>query len=175
MKRSEKRESQAGETGGEVPRWRRRMLRGTEQTPEEELRQTQDVLSWARRKHGPESSFTIKAMIDVAEQLARQDRFAEEEDLREQIVAALRSTLGPDTLGTASAEMRLAGCQVRSARLEDADRLLAHVVAVRTVELGEDDPDTVRALSWRANVAERLGRPGDAGSLPAGGALDDVP
>jgi hypothetical protein len=71
--------------------------------------------------------------------------------------------------------MRLAGCQVRSARLADADRLLAHVVAVRTVELGEDDPDTVRALSWRANVAERLGRSGDAGSLPAEGALDDVP
>ena len=164
MKRSEKRNPQAGETGGEAPARRRRMLRGTEQTPEEELRQAQDVLSWARRKHGPDSSFTIKAMIEVAEQLARQDRFAEEADLREQIVAALRSTLGPDTLSTASAEMRLAGCLVRSERLEDADRLLAHVVAVRTGELGEDDPDTVRALSWRAIVAERLGRPGTPGA-----------
>lgn len=106
------------------------------------------MLSWARRKHGPDSSFTIKAMIDVAAQLARQDRFAEEADLREQIVAALGSSLGPDTLSTASAEMRLVGCLVRLERFEDADRVLAHV------------------------VAGRLGQPEDTGNLPAGGAFD---
>jgi hypothetical protein len=172
MKWSKKPGSQAGEPDGETPRWRRRMLRGTEQSPEEELRQAQDVLSWARRKHGPESSFTIKAMIDVADQLARQDRFAEEADLREEIVAALGSSLGPDTLSTASAEMRLVGCLVRLKRFEDADRVLAHVVAVRTLELGRDDPDTVKAMSWSAIVAGRLGRPEDAGNLPAGGAFD---
>ena len=167
MKRSRKRGTKSGETDEGAPGWRRRMLRGTEQTPEEELRQSQDVLSWARRKHGPDSSFTIKAMIEVADQLARQDRFAEEVDLRQQVVAALCSSLGPDTLSTASAEMRLVGCLVRSERFEDAARVLAHVVAVRTAELGRDDPDTVRAMSWNAVVAGRLGRPDDAGNLPA--------
>ncbi len=171
MKLSKKEGSHAGEPDEGARGWRRRMLRGTEQTPEEELRQSQDVLRWARRKHGPDASFTIKAMIEVADQLARQDRFAEESDLREQIVAALRSSLGPDTLSTAGAEMRLAGCLVRSERFEDADRVLAHVVAVRTVELGQDDPGTVRAMSWSAIVAGRLGRT-NAGNVPAGDAVD---
>ena len=113
MKRSEKRESPAGEPHEQLQGWRRRMLRGTEQSPEEELRQSQDVLSWATRTHGADSSFTIKARIEVADQLARQDRRAEEADQREQIVAALGSSLGPDTLNTVAAEMRLAGCLVR--------------------------------------------------------------
>ncbi len=175
MKWSKKQGSQVGEPDGDVPRWRRRMLRGTEQTPEEELRQAQDVLNWAGRKHGPDSSFTIKAMIDVADQLARQERFAEEADLRERIVAALGSSLGPDALSTASAEMRLVGCLVRLERFEDADRVLAHVVAVRTLELGQDDPDTVKAMSWSAMVTGRLGRPEDAGNLPGEACSTDVP
>jgi hypothetical protein len=110
----------------------------------------------------------------VADQLARQGLLVEEVDLREQIVAALSSSLGPDTLGTVGAEMRLVGCLVRLERLAEADRRLAHVVAVRTVELGGDDPDTVRALSWSAMVADRLGR-GAAGSEAARDAVDDRP
>ena len=162
MTRSEKRESPAGEPE-QLQGWRRRMLRGTEQSPEEELRQSQDVLSWATRTHGADSSFTIRARIEVADQLARQDRRAEEADQREQIVAALGSSLGPDTLNTVAAEMRLAGCLVRVERFEDADRVLAHVVAVRTRELGPDDPDTLKAMSWSAIVAGRLGRSGAGG------------
>jgi hypothetical protein len=45
-------------------------------------------------------------------------------------------------------------------------------VAVRTLELGQDDPDTVKAMSWSAMVVGGLGRPEDAGNLPAGGAFD---
>ncbi len=131
MKRS-KRVGDAAEPEADASGWRRRVLRGTEQSPEEELRQSQDVLSWARRKHGADASFTIKAMIEVADQLSRQDRFAEEADQREEIVAALGSSLGPDALSTVAAEMRLVGCLVRLERFEEADRVLAHVVAVRT-------------------------------------------
>jgi hypothetical protein len=86
-------------------------MKGTEQTPDEELKQAQEVLSWARRKHSPDSPFSIKAMIDVANQLARQDRVSEEAELREQIVASLRHH-GPDNLNTVSAEMQLASCLV---------------------------------------------------------------
>jgi len=171
MKRAKKGVSPAGESHEQASGWRRRMLRGTEQTPEEELRQSQDVLAWASRTHGADSSFTIKARIEVADQLARQDRYAEEADQRRQIVAALCSSLGPDTLSTVAAEMRLVGCLVMSEHFEEADRVLAHVVAVRTRELGPDDPDTVKARSWSAIVAGRLGR-SEAGSWPAGDTAD---
>jgi hypothetical protein len=169
-----KRSKRAADAGGREPvasGWRRRVLRGTEQTPEEELRQSRDVLSWARRKHGADASFTIKAMIEVADQLSRQDRFAEEADQREEIVAALGSSLGPDTLSTVAAEMRLVGCLVRLEHFEEADRVLVHVVAVRTRELGAGDPETVRAMHWSAIVAGRLGRAGN-GSGPAADAAD---
>lgn len=139
-----------------VQRWRRRIMKGTEQTPDEELKQAQEVLSWARRKHSPDSPFSIKAMIDVANQLARQDRVSEEAELREQIVASLRHH-GPDNLNTVSAEMQLASCLVALERYEDADQLLHHVIVVRTRELGEDDPETLRAMSVRSHVANKLG------------------
>ncbi len=128
-----------------------------EQTPEEQLRQAQDVLSWALRKHGPDSAFSIKAMIDVADQLAKQARLAEEEVVREQIVAGLRNNLGPDNISTAAAEMRLAACLVALERYDEAGRLLTHVVDVRTLELGPDDPETLRAIALRSNVEDRLG------------------
>jgi hypothetical protein len=134
---------------------RRRMMKGTEQSPDDELQQAQDVLSWALRKHGPDSTFSIKAMLDVANQLARQDRGAEELDLRTQIVAGLR-TLDPENLNTASAEMRLAACLVKVERYGDADPLLRHVVALRTAQLGQDDPETLKAVSASAMVASRL-------------------
>jgi hypothetical protein len=47
------------------------MMRGTERTPEEDLKQAQGILSWALRKHSPDASFSIKAMIDVANPLAK--------------------------------------------------------------------------------------------------------
>jgi hypothetical protein len=138
--------------------WRRRILNGTEQSPDEELKQAQDVLTWAQRKHAPDSPFTTRATLDVADQLARQDRTAEEVELREQVVLQLRTSLGPENVGTASAEMKLAGCLVKLQRFEEADLLLAHVVAVRTNELGPDNPDTLRAIEWREVAAANGGQ-----------------
>ena len=141
-----------------VQNLRRRMMKGTEQSPDDELQQAQDVLSWALRKHGRDSTFSIKAMVDVADQLARQGRGAEELDLRTQIVAGLR-TLDPESLNTASAEMRLAACLVMVERYGEADPLLRHVVDVRTAQLGQDEPETLKAVSARDLVASRLEGP----------------
>ena len=121
--------------------------------------------------HGADASFTIKARIEVADQLSRQDRFAEEADQREEIVAALGSSLGPDTLSTVAAEMRLVGCLVRLEHFEEADRVLAHVVAVRTQRARCRRPRHRQGDDWSAIVAGRLGRAG-SGSGPAADAAD---
>jgi hypothetical protein len=151
----------------EMTGWRRRILHGTEQTPEEELKRAQEILQWAQRKHDPDSPFTIKAMIDVADQLAIMDRFGEEIELREQIVVRLGSSVGPDSLSAASAEMKLAGCLVQLERFNEVDGLLAHVVAVRSRELGPDDPDTLRAVAWRDMAAGGRNEDRDNDASPA--------
>jgi predicted negative regulator of RcsB-dependent stress response len=134
-----------------------RMMRGTEVSPEEELQQSQDVLAWAQRNKSADSSFSIKAMIDVADQLSRQDRAADEVALREQIVTALRTSFGPDDESTLTAELRLATCLIRLGHLEEAEHLLAHVVDGRVLAHGRDDPDTLVAMAWRAHVSKKLG------------------
>src|ERR1700733_14728721 len=99
--------AQPGDREEKAQVWRDRIMRGTEKSPDEELREAQDVLDWALRKHPADSPFAIKAMLDVANQLAQLERVAEEADLREQIVEGLRTNLGSDNLGTASAQMTL--------------------------------------------------------------------
>src|SRR5580692_6893986 len=85
-----------------------RMMKGVDQSPETELRQAEEVLRWSIRKHGPDSTFSIRAMNDVADQLARQDRSAEEAIVLEQMVTAIRNTLGAEHDSALSAELKLA-------------------------------------------------------------------
>jgi tetratricopeptide (TPR) repeat protein len=141
------------------------MLRGTEQTPDEELAQSQEVLEWALRKEGPDSPFSSRAMVDVADQLARQRRGAEESVVREQVVAALRSTVGPEHESTLNAEVQLARCQSGLGQPEAARPLLAHVVAGRTLVIGPHAPETLTALAWSAAVAKQSGELQDARAL----------
>jgi hypothetical protein len=141
------------------------MAQGMEQSPEEELKQSEDILKWSLRKNGPDSSFSIKAMNEVANQLARQDRVAEEVVLRQQIVDGLRHNLGPEDDSILNAEWKLATCLTVLERPEDAEPLLAHVVAARTLALGENAPETLVAMAWSANVAKKLGRLEDARDL----------
>src|ERR1700728_2366183 len=124
-----------------VQGWTHRMMQGTDQTPDEELKQSQEVLRWSLRKRGPDSPFSVKAMNEVANQLAKQGRVAEEVVLREQIVAGLRNNVGPEHDFTLNAEWNLAMCLTTLERPEDAEPLLAHVVAGRAVALGQDDPE----------------------------------
>jgi tetratricopeptide (TPR) repeat protein len=156
------------------------MLKGTEQTPEDELEQAQDVLSWALRNEAPDAPFTIKAMIDVADQLARQDRAAEELVLREQAVAALREKPGPEHESTVNAVWKLATCLTTLGRPHDAEPLLADVVACKTLALGRDAPETLMAMAWAAAVAKKLGKLQQARALQeevvagyGGGRADD--
>ena len=135
-----------------VAKLKRRMMVGTEQSPDAELKQAQDVLAWALRKHGVESAFSLKAMLDVATQLGKLDRWEEEIDLRTQIVAGLRQH-DPDSVSTAAAEMQLARCLAFTERRAEAEPLLRHVVEIRQRELGEDDPETERAQRALASVA----------------------
>jgi len=143
---------------GKVQGWAHRAARGMDPGPEVALKQAQDVLNWSVRKSGPESSFSIKAMNEVANQLAGQDRVVEEVVIRQQIVAGLRTNLGPEHESTLSAEWKLATCLMTVERPEDAEPLLAHVVAGRTLALGQDDPQTLVAIAWKASVAKKLGR-----------------
>ncbi len=70
--------------------WAQRAAQSMVPAPDEALQQSQDVLSWSIRKNGPDSPISIKAMAEVANQLARQDRLDEELQMRENIVDALR-------------------------------------------------------------------------------------
>jgi hypothetical protein len=141
-------------------------MRGTEKAPDQELKEAQDVLSWARRKHPGDSSFVIKAMLDVADQLDWQGRTAEEVDLREEIVTALRSNLGPEHLGTARGEVKLGSCLITLERYAEAEPLLSHAVEVMTSTLAEDDPEVVITMRLRAQVARSLDQTGDPTELP---------
>ncbi len=141
------------------------MLLGTERTPGEELAQSEEVLEWALRREGPNSPFSIRAMVDVADQLARQQRGAEESVLRERVVAALRSTAGPEHESTINAELQLARCLSDLGQPEAARPLLAHVVAGRTLALGPEAPETLTALAWSATVAKKMGALRDAREL----------
>jgi hypothetical protein len=131
-------------------------MRGTAKTPEEELKQAQEILGWGLRKHGPDSAFSIRAMLDVANLLAKKGQVGEEVEMREQIVGGLRRTLGPENLGTASAEMQLAKGLITMERYEEAAPLVAHVVALRTLELGPEDPETEVAMNLSSDVMDRL-------------------
>ncbi len=133
------------------------MMRGTERTPDEELAQSRDVLEWALRTKGPDDALSIKAMIDVADQLARQERGAEESVLRRDAVAALRDSVGPEHESTVNAEFRLAICLTGHGQAQQARPLLAHVVAARTLALGPDAPETLIAVAWSATAAKQLG------------------
>jgi hypothetical protein len=138
------------------------LLQGVDQSPEIELRQAEEVLRWSIRKHGPDSTFSIRAMNDVADQLARQDRSAEEAIVVEQMVTAIRNTLGPEHDSTLSAELKLAICLLTMERAGDAEPLFAHVVAQRTRAAGADNASTLAAMAWSATAARQLGKLSDA-------------
>jgi Tetratricopeptide repeat len=138
--------------------WARRAAQSQEQSPEESLAQAQDVLEWSIRKKGPDSTFSIKAMNEVANQLSQLERVAEEVSLRQTIVESLRVNVGPEHLSTLSAEWKLATCLMTLDRPEEAAPLLAHVVDGRTSALGPDDTQTLTAMAWNASATKRLGR-----------------
>jgi hypothetical protein len=146
------------ELDGKVLAWGNRMAQSLEQSPEETLQESQDVLTWSLRKKGPDSPFTIKAMNEVANQLSRQNRIGEETALREQIVDGLRKNVGAEDDATLNAEFKLATCLIALERPQEADPLLAHVVAGRSLALGEGDPQTLAAKAWSAHAAKRVGR-----------------
>ncbi len=148
-----------------VQDWGNRMAQSMEQPPEQTLQQSKDVLKWSRRKNGPDSPTTIKAMNEVANQLSQQGRVTEEIAYREQIAELLHKNMGPEDESTLNAEFKLATCLMALERPEEAEPLLAHVVAGRCVALGEDDPQTLAALAWSASVARKLGRLGHARTL----------
>ena len=165
MTGSQGEQSPPGKRKRRAQRWGRRMMKGTEQTPERELEQSREVLSWALRNEKPDSPFTIKAMIDVADQLSKQDRPDEELALREQAVAALRRTPGPEHESTLNAEWKLATCLTTLGRPGEAEPLLADVVAAKTLAVGRDAPETLMAMAWAAAVAKKLGKLEDARAL----------
>ena len=142
--------------------WARRASKSQEQSPEELLAQVQDVLRWSIRKNGPDSSLSIKAMNEVANQLSQLERVAEEAPLREKIAEGLRASVGPDHLSTLSAEWKLATCLMTLGRPEEAEPLLAHVVRQRAGTLGEDDTQTLTAMAWNASATKMLGRLAEA-------------
>jgi eukaryotic-like serine/threonine-protein kinase len=138
--------------------WAQRVANGMAHSPDEELQQSEDVLKWSIRKNGPDSALSIKAMNEVANQLARQDRVAEEVIYREQIADGLRTSVGAEHDATLSAEWKLAMCLTTLERPEEAEPLLRHVVAGRAAALGPDDPQTLTAMAWSARVAKRLAK-----------------
>jgi hypothetical protein len=142
--------------------WARRAAKSQEQSPEESLAQAQDVLRWSIRKNGPDSTFSIKAMNEVANQLSELERVAEEVSLRETIVQSLRASVGPEHLSTLSAEWKLATCLMTLDRPEEAEPLFAHVVDGRASALGPDDTQTLTAMAWNASATKRLGRLAEA-------------
>ena len=148
-----------------VQAWGGRVAESMEQSPEKTLQESRDVLKWSLRKNGPDSSFTIKAMNEVANQLSRQSRVGEEAALREEIADGLRKSLGPEDEATLNAEFKLATCLITLERPHDADPLLTHVVAGRTLAFGQDDLHTLAAKAWCASVAKKLGRLEEARAL----------
>ena len=144
-------------------------MQGVDQSPETELRQAKEVLRWSNRKHGPDSTFSIRAMNDVAEQLARQDRRPEEAIVLEQMVAAIRNTLGPDHDSSLSAELKLAICLLGLDRAGEAEPLLTDVVAGRARSAGAGDASTLAAMAWRATAARQLGKLGEARAIQEAG------
>jgi tetratricopeptide (TPR) repeat protein len=151
--------------GRRAERLGNRMMKGLAPEPEEELRQAEEVLRWSIRKNGPDSSFSLRAMDDLAEQLAKQGRNLEEAVLREQMVAAIRTSLGPEHDSTLNAELKLATCLLTLEQAEDATPLLAHVVASRTNRHGRDDAATLAAMAWSATAARQLGNLAEARSI----------
>jgi hypothetical protein len=148
-----------------VQNWANRMAQAVDENPDVALKESQQILKWSLRKTGPNSSFTIKAMNEVANQFARQHRVPEEIGIRETIVEALRRNVGTDDEATLGAELKLATCLIALARTEEADPLLVHVVAERSVIFGEEDPRTLAAMAWRATVMKKLGRLAEARAL----------
>jgi hypothetical protein len=142
-----------------------RMLQGVDQSPETELRQAEEVLRWSIRKHGPDSTFSIRAMNDVADQFARQDRIAEEATVLEQMVTAIRNTLGPEHDSALGGELKLAICLLALERAGDAEPLFEHVVAQRTRAAGADDASTLAAMAWSATAARQLGKLSEARNI----------
>jgi tetratricopeptide (TPR) repeat protein len=141
-----------------VQNWANRAARSLDDDPHEALKQAEQVLQWSLRKKGHDSSFTIRAMNEVGNQLARQGRVVEEVDIREKMVEALRHNVGGEDDATLNAELKLATCLITLERPRDAEPLLAHVVTGRALALGDDDPQTLAAVAWQASVSKKLGR-----------------
>jgi tetratricopeptide (TPR) repeat protein len=164
-KRSRNEPTSVQKPEGKIQAWSRRASKGMEPTPEEALAQSRDVLAWSLKKNGPDSSFTIKAMVEVANQLEAQDLRADEVALRQQVMAALARTLGPEDEATLKAELQLALALIAIGRSEDAVAPLHHVVETRASTFGPDAPETLLAMAWSANVAKEQGRLADACDL----------
>jgi hypothetical protein len=97
-------------------------------------------------------------MVGVADELRRQDRYAEELLLREQIVQTPRRNLGVHHEGTLEAEAKLGRCLIDLDRTEEAEPLLTHVVAASGYSPGTMSPDTCLAMVCLAVVHREAGR-----------------
>jgi tetratricopeptide (TPR) repeat protein len=142
-----------------------RVLRRMDLSPEAALRAAQSALRFHLRKGGPDAPATTTAMVQGADQLKRQERYAEELLLREQIVGNLRRNLGLEHENTLRAEAHLGRCLLDLDRAEDAEPLLAHVLAESTHSPGTMSPDTCDAILCLAVVHRKSGRLDEARQL----------
>ena len=138
--------------------WSARQITRLDPSPKAGLSGSQTVLRHTLRKAGPDSPRTANAMVQVADQLKRQERYGEELLLREQVVQALRKNLGEDHENTLSAESQMGMCLVSLDREEDAEPLLARVVAESDASPCSVSPEAIEAMVWLAVIYMRSGR-----------------
>lgn len=136
----------------------KRLLRRMDSTPEASLNGAQAALRFNLRKGGPDSVATVNSMVGVAEQLQRQERYAEEVLLREQIVEALRRNVGLEHGDTLTAEANMGRCLVDLDRPEEAESFLAHVAAGTEGSPGIISSDSLNALLLLAVLYRSTGR-----------------
>jgi tetratricopeptide (TPR) repeat protein len=148
-----------------VQNWSARKLQSLNPSPDAGLRGSQAVLRHAIRRGGPDSPRAANAMVQVADQLRRQERYSEELLLREQIVETLRKNLGENHISTLSAELQTGVCLVNLDREEDAGPLLTHVVTEDENSGDSVSTDSADAMVWLSVVHTRRGRLDEAREL----------
>jgi hypothetical protein len=134
-------------------------------SPKAGLRGTQAVLRHSLRREGPDSPRTVNAMVQVADQLNRQERYGEELLLREQVVETLRKNLGLDHENTLIVESQMGMCLLNLDREGDAEPLLVRVVSEAKNSTGSISPDAGEAMVGLAVIYMRLGRLDEARDL----------
>jgi tetratricopeptide (TPR) repeat protein len=135
-----------------------RVLRRMDVSPEVALEAAQSVLSSRLRKDGPDAPATTYAMGQVADQLRRQRRYAEELLLREKIFEARRRNLGLEHEDTLKAESHLGRVLLDLDGREAAEPLLAHVVSATERSPGTMSSETLDAILCLAIVYHKSAR-----------------